>query len=80
MYKLSISGSIKAKDYIVTFQTREEMDKYIESEYKFTFNELKKYAAAFSKEERDHAKDKLYVARMNHMAMWKKLPQEKEVA
>lgn len=79
MYSIAM-GTEAGSNYVRVFDSPEAKEKYINKEYKYTYDALKRYWAAASKEDRAKAKQALYIARMNFMKVYDHVPEEKELA
>lgn len=71
--KDQVKSIFEKPDLRIRFTTEEEKEKYLKDEYKYTTPQLKAYAAAWTKTDREYTKAKLYLARRNfHVQYFKK--------
>lgn len=80
MYSISITAPKNGSSIIQKFETKEEKEAYLSKEYKYTYEQLKRYWAAATKEDREKAAEALYIARMNFFKVFMHTPEEKEYA
>jgi len=80
MYSISITSPKNAATMIQEFESKEAKDAYITREGQYSYEQLKKYWAAATKEERVKAAEALYIARMNFFKEYNHTVVEKEYA
>ena len=81
-YSLTHADTTGTKNFIMYFLDEVSRQKYIRSEFNFTYKELKNLWQSVSKVDREAAKNALYISRMDHMKWYENQykVEEKELA